>query len=322
MTFVEAGTTLPQGSVMATIGMFDGVHLGHITLIDALIAEARRRGLQSAVVTFDMHPRHVLHSVGAPAMIQSLRQRMDVLQSLEIDYLVVLHFDRDLAAHDSGEFMRMLRDTYGVSALMMGYNHRFGHNASRVFSQYVDLGRQLGIDVVKAPEYLGEYAPVSSTIIRGLIQAGRVVDAMHCLGRPYRLEGRVVHGFRNGRAIGFPTANVGECDTTQVLPHSGAYAVMVDVADQRLQGMVNVGYRPTISDSHQLSVEVNIFDFDGDIYGRPIALDFIGFLRLEFKMVSIAELSEQLARDREKARAILDRYASIPDQALTAKLNT
>ena len=123
--------------------------------------------------------------------------------------------------------------------------------------------------------------------------------------RPYRLEGRVVHGFHNGRGIGFPTANVGDIDPNLILPHTGAYAVMVDVAGQRLQGMVNIGHRPTFDNGRQLSIEVNIFDFDDDIYGQDIALDFMGFLRLEFKMVSIDELRQQLTRDREKARKLL-----------------
>lgn len=201
--------------------------------------------------------------------------------------------------------MTLLRDTYGMQALMVGYNHHFGHNRDEGFAQYVEHGRDLGVDVVKAPEYLGEYAPVSSSIIRGLINAGKVVDAMHCMGRPYRLEGRVVHGFHNGRGIGFPTANVGDIDPNLILPHTGAYAVMVDVAGQRLQGMVNIGHRPTFDNGRQLSIEVNIFDFDDDIYGQDIALDFMGFLRLEFKMVSIDELRQQLTRDREKARKLL-----------------
>ena len=177
-------------------------------------------------------------------------------------------------------------------------------------ADYVRTGQQLGIDVIKAPEYLGEYAPVSSTIVRGLIAAGKVDDAMHCMGRPFRLEGTVVHGFHNGRGIGFPTANVGRLDPNIILPHNGAYAVMVDVAGQRLQGMVNLGNRPTLDNGTQLSIEVNIFDFDQDIYGQHIALDFIKFLRLEFKLGSIDELRAQLTRDRDKSRAILNAIGS------------
>ncbi len=304
MTQLSDTDRLPAGSTVATIGMFDGVHLGHATLIDALNAEARRRGLQSVVVTFAQHPQHVLHG-GGLKMLQTLEQRLCAIEQLGPDHLVVLEFTRELAQHDSAAFMRLLRDRYGIVALIVGYNHRFGHNRHETFADYVRLGRQLGIDVIKAPEYLGEYAPVSSTIVRGLIASGKVDDAMRCMNRPYRLEGTVVHGFHNGRGIGFPTANIGLLDPTVILPHNGAYAVMVHVAGRTLQGMVNVGNRPTLNNGTQLSIEVNIFDFDDDIYGQPIALDFIKFLRLEFKLGSIDELRAQLTADRNKSRAIL-----------------
>ena len=214
-------------------------------------------------------------------------------------------FTPELSLLDSRAFMTLLRDTYGTQALMDDYNHHFGHNRDEGFAQYVEHGRDLGVDVVKAPEYLGEYAPVSSSIIRGLINAGKVVDAMHCMGRPYRLEGRVVHGFHNGRGIGFPTANVGDIDPNLILPHTGAYAVMVDVAGQRLQGMVNIGHRPTFDNGRQLSIEVNIFDFDDDIYGLDLTVQFVEFIREEQRFDSMELLKEQLLKDAEEARQIL-----------------
>lgn len=295
---------LPAGTTVATIGMFDGVHQGHATLIEALKSEAHARGLQSLVVTFGQHPQHVLHG-GGLKMLQTLEQRLSTLESFAPDHLAVLEFTRELSQLSSEDFMRLLRDRYGIAALIVGYNHRFGHNRNETFADYVATGQRLGIDVIKAPEYLGEYAPVSSTIVRGLIASGKVDDAMHCMGRPYRLEGTVVHGFHNGRGIGFPTANIGQLDPSIILPHNGAYAVLVHVCGHTLQGMVNLGNRPTLHNGTHLSIEVNIFDFDDDIYGQPIALDFIKFLRLEFKLGSIEELRAQLTRDRDKSRAIL-----------------
>jgi len=164
--------------------------------------------------------------------------------------------------------------------------------------------------VVKAPEYLGKYAPVSSSIVRQLIASGRVEDAMNCMGHPFELEGTVVHGFHNGRGIGFPTANVGNLHPDIILPHNGAYAVMVQVDGLWHKGMVNIGYRPTLDNGHQLSIEVNIFDFDSDIYGKPIKLHFIRFLRLEFKLGSIEQLREQLSHDKQLSINILDNYIS------------
>ena len=297
---------LPAGTRVATIGMFDGVHLGHATLIAALREQARHEGRRSLVITFDRHPQHVLNAHCGVPMLQTLADRLACLEALDPDELLLLAFTPELAALSSREFMQLLRDHYGVATLVVGYNHRFGHDQPMPLHEYEALGRELGVAVVKAPEYLGAHAPISSTIVRGLIAAGKVADAMHCLGRPYRLAGRVVHGFHNGRGIGFPTANVGDIDPTLVLPHNGAYAVMVHLDGRALQGMVNVGTRPTLDNGPQLSIEVNIFDFDGDIYGHPIALDFIGFLRLEFKLGSIDELRQQLTRDREKSREILN----------------
>ena len=297
---------LPMDTRVATIGMFDGVHLGHATLVEALKQEAGSRGLRSLVVTFNRHPQHVLSASDAPVrMLQTLDDRLRAIEALQPDELLVLDFDRTLADTNSQAFMQRLHDHYGVSTLVVGYNHRFGHDQPMPLNEYAALGQEVGVTVVKAPEYLGEYAPVSSTIVRGLIAAGKVSDAMHCMGRPYRLAGTVVHGFHNGRGIGFPTANVGNIDPTLILPHNGAYAVLVHLDGSTHQGMVNVGTRPTLDNGMQLSIEVNIFDFDGDIYGHPIALDFIGFLRLEFKLGSIEELRQQLTRDREKSRAIL-----------------
>lgn len=296
---------LPQGAVVATIGMFDGVHLGHATLIDALRHEASERGLKSAVITFARHPQHVLRPDSDLRMILPLEQRVEILKTMGVDYVAVMDFTPELSRNTSQSFMRIMQEKWGVKALIVGYNHRFGHNRDATFATYVEQGASLGIDVMKAPEYLGEYAPVSSTIVRGLIAAGKVDDACRCMGRRFRLSGQVVHGFHNGRGIGFPTANVGNIDPLMILPHTGAYAVMVEVADRRMQGMVNVGYRPTLDNGRQLSIEVNIFDFDDDIYGMPITLEFVKFLRLEFKMGSIDELRTQLTTDRERSIAIL-----------------
>lgn len=307
MQLVNKQDHFPNGSRVATIGMFDGVHLGHATLIEALRHEAEKRGKRSLVVTFDKHPQRVLTD-NKLKMLQTLDDRIAALAALNPDELLVLEFDLTLSAKTAQEFMQLLAKQYGVDTLIVGYNHRFGHDAPRTIKEYATIGHKLGIKVLKAPEYLGQYAPVSSTIVRGLIAAGKVTDAMHCMGRPYRLHGRVVHGFHNGRGIGFPTANVGETDPEIILPHNGAYAVLVHVDGHCLQGMVNVGVRPTMHNGPQLSVEVNIFDFDEDIYGQDICLEFIGFLRLEFKMGSIEELREQLTRDREKSRALLAAY--------------
>lgn len=315
MKIIGSDTQLEPGTTIATIGMFDGVHLGHATLLDFLKEQARQRGLESAVVTFAQHPQAVLHPEAGIKMIMTVDDKLKLIARHGIDCTVLLDFTRELSLLDSSRFIELLRDRYGVAALVAGYDHHFGHNKQETFADYVRHGRELGVDIVKAPEYLGAYAPVSSSIIRKLIASGKVDDAMHCMGHPYSLAGKVVHGFHNGSGIGFPTANVGELDPTLILPHHGAYAVMVDVAGKHLKGMVNVGVRPTMHNGHRLSIEVNIFDFDDDIYGMPIKLEFIKFLRLEFKLGSIEELRAQLTRDRAQSVKILDAYCATRHEA-------
>ena len=288
--------------------MFDGVHLGHVTLVDFLKRQASVLGKQSLVITFLSHPRQVLHPDEPFSLIMPMGERLARLQELEPDMLLPLDFTRELSQLNSVQFIELLRDRYGVAMLVVGYNHRFGHQRGETFEDYRRHGEALGVQVVKAPEYLGEYAPVSSTIVRSLIAAGKVKDAMHCMGRPFTLSGRVVHGFHNGRGIGFPTANVGETDPDILLPHNGAYAVLAHVNGLVLQGMANIGKRPTLDNGNRLSIEVNLFDFEGDIYGKDITLEFISFLRLEFKMCGLEELKHQLTLDRSNAKRILKEY--------------
>ena len=296
--------------VTATIGMFDGMHLGHITLINALKAEAQARHHKSAIITFRQHPQQVVNPHGSPRTLMTLDKKIHAISATAPDYLVLLDFNDSLASLTAREFMARLRDQYHVTTLVMGYNHRFGHERNATFAHYVEIGKELGIEVVKAPEYLGQYAPVSSSIVRQLIAGGRVEDAMNCMGHPFELSGHVIHGFHNGRGIGFPTANVGDLDPSVILPHNGAYAVMVKVDDQWHKGMVNIGHRPTLDNGDAISIEVNIFDFDSDIYGKPITLQFVRFLRLEFKLGSIEQLREQLTHDKELSISILDKYLS------------
>ncbi len=308
MRILTQNDRLPLGSTIATIGMFDGVHRGHVTLVDFLKRQSAAMSLQSLVITFLHHPRQVLRPDEHFKLIMPLADRLQRIEALKPDVLLPMEFTPELAMLDSEQFIELLRDRYGVRVLVAGYNHRFGHNKNETFEDYCRHGQRLGVKVLKAPEYLGRYAPVSSTIIRGLIAAGRVVDAMHCMGRPHVIAGKVVHGFHNGRGLGFPTANIGELSPELLLPHNGAYAVLAHVGGQRLQGMANIGKRPTLNNGDNISIEVNLFDFEDDIYGQDIKLEFIGFLRLEFKMCGLEELKQQLTLDRDNARRLLQDY--------------
>lgn len=299
-----------QEQLTATIGMFDGMHRGHITLINALKHEAMARHQRSAVITFRKHPQLVVNPGDSPKALMTLDKKIEAIAATAPDYLILLDFDKNLSQLSAKDFIELLHDHYNVATLVMGYNHRFGHERNTTFAHYVEQGRLADVEVVKAPEYLGRYAPVSSSIVRQLITSGRVEDAMNCMGHPFELSGKVVHGFHNGRGIGFPTANVGEIDPAMILPHQGAYAVMVYVSGQWHKGMVNIGHRPTLDNGDNVSIEVHIFDFDNDIYSQPITLHFVRFLRLEFKLGSIEQLRAQLTYDKQLSNQILDNYIS------------
>lgn len=289
-------------AVAATIGMFDGFHLGHRTLVGSLKREADKRGLQTAVVTFRDHPQNVLHNAGQK-WICTLDDRIRCIADQGVDYLILMDFTPELASLDSSAFMALLRDCYGLKALVVGFNHRFGHNRNEGFNDYRANGAQLGIEVIQAAEYDGEYAPVSSSILRKYIAEGDVEAAMLRLHHPFCLSGTVVHGLKNGRKIGFPTANVGNYSPQVIMPCNGVYVTYASIdGGVWLPSMANIGTRPTVLAEGGISVEVNIFDFDEDIYDRQFTVYFVKRLRSEAHYASLDALKQQLAADRDASR--------------------
>lgn len=301
---VTAPDKLPEKCVAASIGMFDGVHCGHKWLIAGLRQLAARCGMKSAVITFRNHPQNILHPDSDLKMLMPLEARLEKLASTGIDFIILMDFTTELSKLDSTEYIRLVSQHYGVGALLMGFNHHFGHNRSERYDDYVRNGAMLGVEIERADEYHGEAAPVSSSIIRKLIDAGDVEAAALKLGSPFRLSGNVVHGFARGREIGFPTANI-DVGNKVIVPRRGVYAVAVNYCGISYGGMVNIGIRPTFADGEKLSIEVNLFDFNGDIYGKHIDMDFIARLRDERPMKSIDDLKSQLEDDRNAAKTIL-----------------
>ena len=291
MNVVAQGERL-QVPVAATIGMFDGVHVGHRSVLAFLRSEAGRRGLSSAAITFRRHPQAVLHPDVDFPVLMTPEAKLEALAETGIDYAIVLDFDKQLSELSAREFIRLIRDTYGVRLLLVGYDHRFGHNRSDTFADYVGYGRELGVEVMQTPELDTPLGHVSSSVIRRLVAAGDVALAAQMLSRPYRLEGTVVGGFKNGRKLGYPTANIALADRSLLLPKNGVYAVRVHVDGTLYGGM-------------KVSVEVNIFEFDRDIYGSAIAVDFVAHVRDERRMGSLDELMAQLAADKMQIQEIL-----------------
>lgn len=294
---------------VATIGFFDGVHQGHQFLIRQLMDEAEARGMRSLVVTFPVHPRRVLHSDYQPQLLTTKSEKQEMLQWSGINCLVYLRFTPAMARMTARDFMRMLYTKYRVRVLMVGYDHRFGHDRTDGFADYVRYGQELGMEVLLAKELPGG---VSSTAIRNALLQGDVRTANETLGYLYFLEGKVVHGFRNGTKMGFPTANL-RVEADKLIPMNGAYCVKVyrcsalDILGYgtALPGMLNIGHRPTLRNGTKRSVEVHIFDFSGDLYGHRLRLEFVDFLRPEKQFVSVEELRQQLTADEAVCRKLL-----------------
>lgn len=291
---------------VATIGFFDGVHRGHRYLLDLLAKWKNQRGfLRSQIVTFAEHPRAVLCSDYVPALLSTSDEKVALLRQTSVDYVEMMHFTPSLSKLSARAFMeQILRDQLGVRLLVMGYDHHFGHGGGE-WADYVRWGQEVGIEVVHAlpmPETdndrVHEALRVSSSTIRRLLDEGRVEQANHLLGYCYRIEGIVVRGHQVGREIGFPTANL-QTDSVKLLPMKGVYAVRVTLEDgSQHKGMLNIGERPTIDDSREVTIEVHLLDYAGNLYGSRLTLEFLSFLRHEQRFDSRAALVNQMERDK------------------------
>ena len=288
---------------VATIGFFDGVHRGHVCLIEQLRSEASSRGLKSMLVTFDCHPRMVVSPGHVPSLLTTLDEKHQLLQKTGVDEIVTLPFTRELSLLTAREFMeQVLHRELHVGVLMLGYDHAFGHGGG-AFQDYVRWGQETGIEVVRAHEL--ESLMASSSKCRRLLEQGDVESAAEMLGHPYQLGGQVIRGFHVGHELGFPTANL-QPDAMKLIPAHGAYAVWALLADgTRRPAMLNIGNRPTIGNGETVSIEVNIFDYENDLYGQRLTVELVSRLREERQFASREELMNQLARDEAAARTIL-----------------
>lgn len=306
MIIVRDTELLKEKRLAATIGFFDGVHLGHRFLIDELKETAKARNLPSAVITFPEHPRAVLHTDYQPKLLNSFEEKLEQLASTEIDYCIVLDFTVELSHLTAQEFIRtVLADKLHVEALLIGYDHRFGHDRKDGFEQYVTYGAACGMEVVKASPYDEGQTVVSSSEIRKLLTECRVEETARLLTYPYQLRGTIVDGYRVGRKLGFPTANIQVDEPFKIVPGIGVYAVWVYLKGERYKGMLYIGNRPTLDNGSNIALEVNILNFSGDIYNNQITVAFIYYVREDIKFDSLDELIEQLGRDRERVDKLL-----------------
>lgn len=284
-----------------TIGTFDGVHLGHRKIIDALCQRAKAIGGESVIFTFDPHPRKVV----APnesnlRLVTTLQEKIALLEQSGIDHLIVYPFTKEFSQLTYEEFVeKVLVNQIHTHYLVVGYDHKFGKNRQGDFEFLKECALRFGFHIEKMDVLLMNEANISSTKIREAIQHGDFETANAYLGYRFQLHGTVVEGQQLGRKLNYPTANVEASDPDKIIPGYGVYAVKVIVGGQQYSGMLNIGNRPTVNhNADNRSIEVNIFDFNEDIYGQPIELTFYKKLRDEQKFSSLEALKEQLAKDK------------------------
>ena len=290
-----------------TLGVFDGLHLGHQLIMSTVVERARAINAVPTVITFDPHPRAVLHPESAPPLLQTFDQKIEAFGVLGIEQTIVVRFTRDFAQLEAEDFLRdVVRDRLQAVEVYLGRGFAFGRNREGNIELLRKVSKQLGFSADEVPEVRLRGQRISSSRIRGLLAEGKVNLARRMLGRPYGVEGRVVRGAERGRTLGFPTANLRP--ENRVIPRGGVYITATLIEGAWRRSITNIGTRPTFeSDSAQPSVETYVMNWTGDLYGDVVRVRFLRRLRNEQKFASIDELKQQIARDRDRASEYFER---------------
>lgn len=302
----------PLRASAATIGTFDGVHVGHQKVIGQVVARARKIGGKSVVLTFYTHPQKVIKGEAVTPLITSPAHKVSLIENLGVDICILLDFDRDFARMTGEEFVRkVLVGKLGIKQLFVGFNFTFGHHKSGNIALLQKLSKECGFALSIVKPVVKKHITVSSTVIRTLISTGDLALAEKLLGREYSLYGTVVKGDRRGRLLGYPTANI--FPYNEVLPPTGVYAVKVVYRGQFYNGIVNIGVKPTFKNAEdvQMSIEVHLFDFAENLYGQNLEMFFIQKLREERRYPHKDELVRQIRHDELVAKKILSRAKGI-----------
>jgi riboflavin kinase/FMN adenylyltransferase len=292
---------------VVTIGTFDGVHLGHQTILKRLAELATKFNGQSVVITFHPHPRLVLNPEDQSLeLLNSLPERIMRLEKAGVDHLIVIPFNLEFAKLTSLEFIsKVLVEAVGTKKLVIGYDHHFGRNREGTFDHLSKSGVNYGFDVEEIPAKDIDEVAISSTRIRKALHNGVVETATQYLGYPYPFYGKVIKGQRLGHTIGFPTANLELSNDRKLIPGNGVYAVTVEIDEGFFQGMMNIGTRPTVSHENERHVEVHLFNWNGDLYNRELRVNMHARIRDEKRFPSVEALKERLAVDQQEAIHIL-----------------
>lgn len=289
-----------------TVGTFDGVHRGHWEVLQEIRRRAESTGRRSVLVTFDPHPLRIVRPEHAPPLLTTPVEKKEILAESGLDYAVFISFTETLSRYEPRRFVEeILVERLGVEELVIGYDHGFGRDRSGDAETLRAIGAELGFVVDVVPPVETDAQPVSSSRIRQAVAEGRMPEARACLGRPYSVRGVVVKGDGRGRHLGFPTANLKVASADKLIPRSGIYAVWGVLRSGTYKGALHLGPRPTFKGSPP-TMELHLLDFEGDVYGEEIRVDFVEFLREVKPFASVAALVDQMRDDVEAARRTLD----------------
>jgi riboflavin kinase/FMN adenylyltransferase len=300
-TFTSTTHFSPSTKTIITIGTFDGVHIGHKKILQKVVAEAKKNNLTSAVLTFFPHPRFILNQNSDLKLLNTIEEKKALLNSTELDALLIHPFDQEFANLSPEQFVKkILVDQLKISKIIIGYDHRFGKNRSADINDLIQFGTKYNFEVEQiSAQELNEIA-ISSTKIRTALNEGNINLANNYLGYPYSFSGKVIKGKQIGRTIGFPTANIEIQEPLKLLPKNGVYIVKCLVKNQEVNGIMNIGNRPTVNGTSQ-SIEVHLLNFDEDIYGLEITVKMIDFIRNEQKFENLDQLKSQIQKDKIQA---------------------
>ncbi|MFV0236759.1 bifunctional riboflavin kinase/FAD synthetase [Empedobacter falsenii] len=294
-----------------TLGMFDGAHIGHQSILKQLNTIAKEIDGESVLITFNPHPRMVLQPNCDLKFIYTLNEKEEALEKLGLDHLIIHPFTKEFSQLTSLEFVRdLLVNQINIHTLVIGYDHHFGKNREGNYEQLEILSKEYGFQLVQIEAVDCDDIAVSSTKVRKALTEGNIAYVNEALGTNYPLSGVVVHGDKIGRTLGFPTANL-RVNNLKIVPAHGVYSVNVFVEDKKYLGLLSIGVRATVTNSHELRIEVNILDFNEDIYGKTIRLEFLDKIRDEKKFNSLDELIATMNKDKENAIRL---YGKKPSQ--------
>jgi riboflavin kinase/FMN adenylyltransferase len=297
---------------IVTMGTFDGCHVGHQEILSQVIRHAKAQGGESVLITFYPHPRLVLFpEKNTLRLLHSLDEKIEVLDRLGLDKLLIVPFTRDFSRTPPRKFIQnILYETVKAKRIVIGYDHRFGKNRQGDIHKLREYAPIYGYEVEEISAQAIDDANVSSTKIRNALLAGDIQTANSYLGYPYELRGEVVHGEKQGRKLGYPTANLSISDPLKLIPARGIYLVKTQLSGQTHYGLMNIGTKPTMG-TFDLGVEVFLYDFSGDLYGNILQVQLLAYLRAEEKFQSVDELVAAMDRDRDRGRELINKYEDL-----------